>query len=105
LPLGHRPEFSAETAAATDTGQSESVEARMTEVYFHYSNAPGVLVDQGGASVSSLAEARDYAELIMRSLISTPSPEDWRSWVLHVSDDLDDEVVAVPFASMVGKPN
>ena len=75
----------------------------MTEVYFQYSNARGVLVDQGGASVDNLADARDYAELVVRTLVSAPGPEDWRNWVLHVSDDLGDEILALPFASIVGK--
>jgi len=77
----------------------------MTEVYFHYSNTRGVLVDRDGTSVGSLTEARDYAELVMRTLILAPGPEDWRNWVLHLSDDLGDEILALPFASMVGKPH
>ena len=77
----------------------------MTEVYFHYSNTQGVLVDRAGTSVSSLTEARDYAELVIRTLILAPGPEDWRNWVLHVSDDLGEEILALPFASILGKPH
>ncbi len=77
----------------------------MTEVYFHYSNTQGVLVDRGGTCVSSLTEARDYAELVIRTLVSAPGPQDWRSWILHVSDDLGEEILALPFASIVGKPH
>lgn len=77
----------------------------MTEVYFHYSNTQGVLVDQSGTSVSSLTEARDYAELVIRTLILVPGPEDWRNWVLHISDDLGEEILPLPFASIVGKPH
>jgi len=75
----------------------------MTELYFHYSNAKGALVDRRAAVVTDLAEARAYAELVVRSLITRPGPEDWRGWVLHVSDDLGDEILALPFASILGK--
>jgi hypothetical protein len=50
-----------------------------------------------------LADARAYAELMVRSIIMRPGPEDWRSWVLHVSDDLGDEILTLPFASVLGK--
>jgi hypothetical protein len=42
--------------------------------------------------------------MVVRTLIMGPGEEDWRSWVLHVSDDLGDEIFAVPFASVLGKP-
>ena len=77
----------------------------MTQVYFHCSNTDGVLIDQCGAAIGDLTEACDYAALVVRSLIMTPSVEDWRSWVLHVSDDLGEEIFAMPFASALGKPH
>lgn len=77
----------------------------MTELYFHYSDAKGALVDGRTAAVTDLAEARAYAELVIRSLIMQPGPEDWRGWVLHVSDDLGDELLALPFASVLGRPH
>jgi hypothetical protein len=33
------------------------------------------------------------------------SLEDWRGWVLHVNDDLGDELFVVPFAFVLGKPH
>jgi hypothetical protein len=75
----------------------------MTEVYFHYSNAKGALVDRRAAVVTDLADARAYAELVVRSLIMRPGPEDWRGWLLRVSDDLGDEILVLPFASVLGK--
>ena len=63
----------------------------MTQVYFHCSNPQGVLLDRYGAAVCDLAEARDHAACVVRSLTTTRSAEDWRSWILHVSDDLGDE--------------
>ena len=85
-------------------GQAHFLEARMTEVHFHYSKQ-GALVDQCGALVSDLTEARAYAEQVVRLLIATPSQEDWRSWVLYVSDDLGEVILVVPFASLLGKPH
>jgi hypothetical protein len=62
-------------------------------------------MDQSGADVGDLAEAREYAARVVQSLIATPSSEDWRSWFLHVSDELGDEIFVVPFASVLSKPH
>lgn len=48
-------------------------------------------------------EAHEQAALVVRSLLMAPTAEDWRGWVLHVSDDLGEEIFAVPFASILGK--
>ena len=77
----------------------------MAQVYFHCSSAREVRVDQLGAVVSDLAEARDYAACVVRSMIMEASAQDWRDWVVHVSDDFDDEILVVPFASVLGKPH
>lgn len=75
----------------------------MTELYLHYSNAKGASVEGRAAAVADLADACAYAELVVRSLVMRPGPEDWRGWVLHVSDDLGEEIWALPFASVLGK--
>jgi len=77
----------------------------MTQVYFHCSNPRGVLLDRSGAVVDDLAEARDHATSVVRSLTMACSPEDWRSWVLHVSDNLGEELFVVPFSFVLGKPH
>ncbi|MBR0750162.1 hypothetical protein JQ582_40290 [Bradyrhizobium japonicum] len=77
----------------------------MTHVYFHCSNVKNVFVDRRGALVGDLAEARDHATRVVQSLINERSFEDWRDWVLHVSDDQGDELFVVPFTSVLGKPN
>ena len=77
----------------------------MAQVYFHCSSSRAVRVDQFGAAVSDLAEARDHAAGLVRSLIMERSAEDWRDWVVHVSDDFDDEIFAVPFSSVLGNPH
>jgi hypothetical protein len=77
----------------------------MTQVYFHCSNSREVRVDQLGIVVSDLAEARDYAACVVRSMIMETSAQDWRDWVVHVSDDFDDEIFEVSFTSVLGKPH
>ena len=77
----------------------------MARVYFHCSSSREVRVDESGVVVSDLAEARDYAACVVRSLIIENSAQDWRDWVVHVSDDFDDEIFSVPFVSVLGKPH
>ena len=77
----------------------------MAQIYFHCSNPKGVLLDRRGAAVDDLAEARDQAACVVHSLTMTRSAEDWRRWILHVSDDLGDELFVVPFAFVLGKPH
>jgi hypothetical protein len=77
----------------------------MTQLYFHCSNAEKVFVDQRGAEVDDLVEARDYATRVVQSFTNEHSLEDWRDWVLHVNDDQGDELFIVPFAFMLGKPH
>jgi hypothetical protein len=75
----------------------------MTQVYFHCSNNEEVLVDRRGAVVDDLVEACDRAASVVRSLTMASDLEDWRSWVLHVNDDLGEELFVVPFAFILGR--
>lgn len=77
----------------------------MAQVYFHYSNTDGMFIDGRGAAVRGLVEAHQHAALMVQSLVTAPSEEDWRGWVLHVSDDFGEEIFDLPFASMLGKPH
>lgn len=77
----------------------------MTKVYFHCSHAEEVLVDQRGAIVSDLMEAPGLAASVVRSLARARNHEDWRGWILQVSNDLGDELFIVPFAFVLGKPH
>jgi hypothetical protein len=77
----------------------------MTQVYFHRSTTKKVFLDHHGAVVNDLAEARDHATRLVRSFTSERSLEDWRDWVLHVSDDHGDELFVVPFVFVLGKPH
>ncbi|MCP3469802.1 hypothetical protein NLM33_05595 [Bradyrhizobium sp. CCGUVB1N3] len=77
----------------------------MIQVYFHCSNTKKVFVDRHGAVLDDVTEARDRATLVVQSLTNQRSLEDWRDWILHVSDDRGDELFVVPFTFVLGKPN
>ncbi len=77
----------------------------MAHVYFNCQSGRTVLLDQRGTDVDDLIEARDYAVQAVQSLIGTTTTEDWRNWVLHVSDDLGEEVFEMPFSFVLGKPH
>ncbi len=77
----------------------------MTHVYFHCSSNEGVVLDRRGSDLDDLIDAREHAERFIRSLIARPGPEDWRDWLLHVSDDEGDEVLVVEFASFFSQRN
>jgi len=74
----------------------------MSAVFFHCSDDQYVLLDRNGATMD-LAEAREHAERIVRSSVMTPSAEDWRNWVLHVTDDLGDQLFELPFTAVLGE--
>ena len=75
----------------------------MTQVYFHCSHTQGVLIDRRGTTVADLIEAREQAATVVQSLIAAPSLEDWRGWFLHLTDDAGEEILLLPFASLIGK--
>ncbi len=77
----------------------------MTNISVRCSTERGGLLDGRVAVVDDLAEARDYALRVARSLIATPNSRDWRECRLSVVDDLGDEIFAVSFASIIGKPH
>jgi hypothetical protein len=62
-------------------------------------------MDRRGTSVPGLIEACEEATSMVRSLVATISPEDWRDWALHVSDEAGDEIFIMSFASVLGKPH
>lgn len=64
-----------------------------------------MLMDRCGVDVSDFDEARDHAARVVQSLITAPSAEDWRNWVLDASDDLGEEIFVLPFKFALGKPH
>ena len=77
----------------------------MVHVYFHCSNLLGLLVDRQGANVDDLSDAQAHAIGLVRSLVGQASAEDWRSWMLHASDEDGDEMFVLPFTAVLGLPN
>ena len=75
----------------------------MANVYFHYSHNRGVLIDRSGVNVEDPIEAREHAHCITKSLVMTPNSEDWRGWILHVTDNSGEEILNLPFAAILGK--
>ena len=75
----------------------------MSQVYFHCTTGQAVLVDRGGTAVDDLIDAHEQAMGFVGSLVATPGREDWRDWVLHVSDEDGEEIFLVPFTSVLGR--
>jgi hypothetical protein len=80
-------------------------ELSLGQVYFHCSNTERVLIDRCGMPVVDLAEAIEEATNLIRLRVAEPCLEDWRDWVLHVSDETGEEIFVLPFASVLGKPH
>ncbi len=74
----------------------------MPHVYFHCSCTEQVLLNYGGADVADMSEAHEQAALVVRELLALPGPEDWRDWMLHISDDLGEQLFALPFTAVMG---
>ncbi|WP_426434115.1 DUF6894 family protein [Bradyrhizobium genosp. P] len=74
----------------------------MTALYFHCSDDEHVLLDRKGAAMN-ISEAREHAEQLVRTYVMTPSAEDWRNWILHVTDDLGTEIFELPFTAVLGQ--
>jgi hypothetical protein len=77
----------------------------MAQVFFHCSRAHETLMQGCSIEVGDLVEAHHYAACVINALIMEPNSEDWRGWVLHISDDAGYELLSLPFASMLGKPH
>ena len=58
-------------------------------VQAHCLSTRGVMLDQCWANVDDLTEVM-------------PGPEDWRNWALHASDELGQEILVMPFSSVLG---
>ena len=77
----------------------------MAQIHFHYSSSSGLLVDRRESDFDDVVEIRDHAARIVGELISTPGPEDWRDWMLHVSDPSGEEIFTMPFSLLLGRPH
>ncbi len=77
----------------------------MAQIYFHCSSAEQVLLDPCGSDVEDLTNACERAVGVVQRFISTPGLEDWRDWILHVSDGDGEEIFEMPFSSLLGRPH
>ncbi len=77
----------------------------MAQVFFHCLSPRGELVNHSVAEVNDLPELREYATRLVHTLISAPNLEDWRHWALHVSDELGQDLLTLPFSAFLGKPH
>jgi len=83
----------------------QTKEREMATFYFHCSGAQQVLVDRSGCEADDLLEARARAFAVIQTIIASEGPDDWRDWTVHVSDDEGDELLSVPFSSVLGRPH
>lgn len=75
----------------------------MTHVFFHCANSKLVVLDPRGTDVEDLVEAHRCAIKIIQGYVNTLSPDDWRAWTLHVSDEDGEEIFLMPFSYVLGR--
>jgi hypothetical protein len=70
----------------------------MTHLYFHCAGPGGVLLDNHGADVLDLIEARERALLLARFIVeSAYGVNDFSEWLVCVSDDENEEMLLISF--------
>lgn len=77
----------------------------MTHVYFHCTNAEGMVLAPRGVEVEDFVEAHERAAQMVRAFVSTIGPDDWRGWVMHVRDEEGEEIFLMPFSCVLGRPH
>jgi hypothetical protein len=77
----------------------------MTTLYFHCVGTQGALLDRSGSDMDDMLEARARAFQVISTIVNSLGPEDWRDWSVHVRDDEGEELMQVPFSTVLGKPH
>ena len=77
----------------------------MAVLYFHCAGTQEVLLDRRGSEIEDIFDARARAFQIIQSMVTSAGPEDWRDWSVHVRNDDGDELLQVPFSSVLGRPH
>lgn len=77
----------------------------MARVYFHCSGTQEVLVDRRGSELDGMSDMHQHAVLVAQSLLATSGAEDWRDWMVHVSDEEGEELFLLPFSTVLGRPH
>jgi hypothetical protein len=76
----------------------------MAQFFFHCTSSEKVLVDSTGYDLLDLVEVRHCASGIMRRCVETGAVDgDCRDWLMHVTDEEDEEVFVLPFSDIVGR--
>ena len=75
----------------------------MTHVFFHCANAELVVLDPRGTDVEDMVEAHQRAIQVIQDYVGKISPDDWRAWTLHVSDEEGEEIFLMPFSYVLGR--
>ena len=72
----------------------------MAHLYFHCTNSDDVLVDHTGTEMLDLADARDHALTLARSIVAAAyGIHDFSDWCVYVGDEENEEVLTIPFTS------
>jgi hypothetical protein len=75
-------------------------EACMTRLYFHCASTDDLHLDSCGLEVQDLAEAREHALALARSVMAGSfGIDDFSEWLIYVGDEDDEQVLLVPFAA------
>jgi hypothetical protein len=77
----------------------------MATLYFHCAGTQEVFLDRSGSEIEDMYDARARAFQIIQAIVTSAGPEDWRDWSVHVRDDEGEELLLVPFSSVIGKPH
>src|SRR3954451_4676853 len=77
-----------------------TTEAPMTRLYFHCASTDDLHLDSCGLEVQDLAEAREHALALARSVMAGSfGIDDFSEWLIYVGDEDDEQVLLVPFAA------
>ena len=77
----------------------------MATLYLHCVGTQGVLLDRCGSDMEDICDARARAFEVIQTIVNSLGPEDWRHWSVHVRDGEGDELMQVPFATVLGRPH
>jgi Domain of unknown function (DUF6894) len=75
----------------------------MATLYFHCVGTREALVDRRGSEMDDLSDARARAFHVIQAFITSAGPEDWREWTVYVNDEEGEELLSVPFTSVLGR--
>ena len=77
----------------------------MATLYFHCVGTQGALLDRSGSDMKDMCDARARAFRVIQTIVNSLGPEDWRDWSVYVRDGDGDELMRVPFATVLGRPH